>query len=67
MSTDGQIPAYVDERIPFNSGDNLYKETIRTASCELLTSASKCSSCKKLTVIHYKVCIIDGLKEMHQA
>lgn len=45
-SPDGHVRAYIDEHAPVTHGDDCYQATIRTASCELLTTANKCSSCK---------------------
>ena len=46
VSPDGQTRAYIDEYAQVNLGCDYYQATIRTASCKVLTSGSKGSSCK---------------------
>ena len=47
ISAQGQAKAYIDEYAPVTLGVDTYQATIRTTSCELLTSGNKCSKCKR--------------------
>lgn len=56
VSAGGEVKAYIDDYAPIALGDSCYQATIRTTSCEFLTSGNKCSTCK-----NYR----DTLRAMH--
>ena len=45
-SPDGKVAAFVDNTI-VQVGDQVYTSTVRAGGCELLSSSTKCPSCKK--------------------
>ena len=46
VSANGNVSAYMDSYSPVSLNGQLFQKTVRTSSCELLSTAQKCSLCK---------------------
>lgn len=46
ISSDGKVAASIDQYAPVSVNGEHYRATVRTGSCEMVSTSHKCTSCK---------------------